>query len=407
MTVGTPGFVSDRLTEAREALGLTKVALSELIDVTPTAVSQYETGTSPRPEVLDQISQKLGFPRTFFLRPVVADDEVSPIFWRSNATATKIARQRGLQRLKWSKEITCYLTQFFEFPKVDFPEELFSQSDFRELTTEDIERIADKLRQFWGFGQGPVPDLLLELENSGAVTSRINMAAETLDAFSQWSNGIGTPFVILGKDRASAVRSRFDAAHELGHLLLHRGVDRKRINSKEDFKLIEKQAHQFAAAFLLPAKAFADELWTPSLDGFLALKERWRVSISMMVMRCEDIGITEKEETQRLYINYNRRGWRTEEPLDSVLKHEEPKILRRSFEALIQEGIRSRQQIIDDLALPAREVEQLGGLPAGFFSGNQAETKAFPALKESARPAANDPSGNVVNLFGDAKRKGS
>ncbi|MDP9412932.1 MAG: XRE family transcriptional regulator [Pseudomonadota bacterium] len=402
MTVGTPGFVSERLTEARESLGLTKVALSELIDVTPMAISQYESGTSPRPEILDQVGQKLGFPRSFFLRAPLPDDD-APIFWRSNAAATKIARQRGLQRLKWSKEIASYLTDYFEFPKVDFPDELFSDVDFRELTTADVEGTADRLRQFWGFGQAPVPDLLLELENSGTITGRINMAAETLDAFSQWSTSIGIPFVLVGRDRASAVRSRFDAAHELGHLLLHRNVDRKRINSKEDFNLIEKQAHRFAAAFLLPARAFADELWTPSLDGFLALKERWRVSISMMIMRCETIGITEKEETQRLYINYNRRGWRTEEPLDSVLKHEEPKILKRSFEALIQEGIKSRQQIIDDLALPTREVEQLAGLPTGFFSASRAEVKAFPALKESVRAATSEGLDNVVNLFNREK----
>lgn len=407
MTVGTPGFVHSRLTEARESLGLTKVALSELIDVTPTAVSQYETDVSPRPEVLEQICRKLGFPRSFFLKKPNKDDE-APIFWRSTAAATKTARQRGLQRLRWGKEIAEYLTGYFEFPKVDFPEELFFDGDFRELTTEDIEQYANRLRQFWGFGQGPVPDLLLELENSGAITCRINMAAETLDAFSQWATGVGSPFVIIGKDRASAVRSRFDAAHELGHLLLHRRVDRKRINSKEDFKQIEKQAHEFAAAFLLPAKAFSEELWTPSLDGFLGLKERWRVSISMMIMRCQHIGITEKAETQRLYINYNRRSWRAEEPLDSVLKHEEPKILRRSFQALIQEGIKSRPQIVDELALPAREIEQIGGLPPGFLSGNQAEIKAFPTLKEGVRSSANDTgASNIVNLFGPTPPSGS
>lgn len=124
-----------------------------------------------------------------------------------------------------------------------------------------------------------------------------------------------------------------------------------------------------------------------------------------MVMRCQSIGITEKEETQRLYINYNRRGWRTEEPLDLVLRHEEPRILRRSFEVLIQKGIKSRQQIIDDLALPAREIEQLGGLPAGFFFGNQAEVKAFPSLREDARVAVNTSSDNVVNLFGRGNAK--
>jgi Zn-dependent peptidase ImmA (M78 family)/DNA-binding XRE family transcriptional regulator len=400
MTVGTPGFVHARLTEARESLGLTKVALSELIDVTPTAISQYESGAqSPRPEVLAAISDKLGFPRAFFQRAPMAE-EGSPIFWRSNAAATKIARQRGHRRLGWAKEITSYLNGFFEFPRVDLPQELFYDGDFRELTTEDIEGAATKLREFWGFGDAPVPDLLLELENSGAVTGRINMAAETLDAFSQWSESLGLPFVVLGRDRASAVRSRFDAAHELGHLVLHRRVDRKRINAKDDFKLIEKQAHAFAAAFLLPAKAFAAELWTPSLDGFLALKERWRVSISMMIMRCEHIGITEKEETQRLYINYNRRGWRNEEPLDSVLKHEEPRILRRSFEALLQEGIKTREQILDDLALPAREIELLGGLPLGFLSSNKAEVKAFPTLRRPSTEKVSGGFGEVVNLFG-------
>ena len=103
MTVGTLGFVGERLTEAREALGLTKVALSELIDVSGMAISQYESGPqTPRADVFDRLCEKLGYPRSFFLRPTVQDD-ASPIFWRSNANATKIARQRGLQRLRWLK----------------------------------------------------------------------------------------------------------------------------------------------------------------------------------------------------------------------------------------------------------------------------------------------------------------
>src|SRR4030081_572679 len=101
MTTGTAGFVRERLTEARQAYGLTKVALAEMINVTPAAVSQYENGPqSPRPDVLDRIVDKLGFPRSFFLRPAVQDG-AAPIFWRSNATATQTARDRSLQRLRW------------------------------------------------------------------------------------------------------------------------------------------------------------------------------------------------------------------------------------------------------------------------------------------------------------------
>jgi Zn-dependent peptidase ImmA (M78 family) len=94
-----------------------------------------------------------------------------------------------------------------------------------------------------------------------------------------------------GKDKASAVRSRFDAAHELAHLLLHRKVDGRRVKNTADWKILETQAHRFAAAFLLPAKSFSDELWAATLDGMLARKGRRKVSIAMMIVRCEHIGI--------------------------------------------------------------------------------------------------------------------
>jgi transcriptional regulator with XRE-family HTH domain len=178
MTVGTVGFVGVRLTEAREALGLTKVALAELIDVSSMAISQYESGPqSPRQDVLDKIIDKLGYSRAFFLRPAAPDDE-EPIFWRSNSSATKIARQRALQRLRWAKEITDYLLQFFDLPRVEFLDFKVSEANFRDLDSKQIERFAQECRELWNFGTGPVPDLLLELENSGAITARINMGAE-------------------------------------------------------------------------------------------------------------------------------------------------------------------------------------------------------------------------------------
>lgn len=401
MTVGTTGFVRERLTEAREALGLTKVALAELIDVSPMAVSQYENGPqTPRPDVLDRICDKLGYPRSFFLRPAFADVE-APIFWRSNATATKIARLRGLQRLKWSKELLGYLNEFFDFPRVSLPSFAVAEANFRSLTTNQIEGFAKQCREFWGFGTGPIPDLLLELENSGAVTARINMGAETLDAFSQWSPAFGRPFVFLGKDHASAVRSRFDAAHELAHLVLHRHIDRKRVNSREDWKILEQQAHRFAAAFLLPESSFSNELWAPTLDGFAALKQRWKVSIAMMVVRAEHVGITDKRDTQRLFINYNRRGWRAEEPLDNSLPHEQPRVVRRSFESLTSSGIRSPAQILDELALPARDLEEISAVDPGFFGARQAEVKAMPRPKFEGATDLN----NVVS-FSDHKKKG-
>jgi hypothetical protein len=129
----------------------------------------------------------------------------------------------------------------------------------------------------------------------------------------------------------------------------------------------------------------------------LARKERWKVSIAMMIVRCEDIGIISADQTKRLWINYNRRGWRGEEPLDNILKFEEPRVLRRGFEALVDENVRSKEQIVDDLCLPTRELEHLSSLPAGYFSGNNAEVKAFPKLKPG-QPEARTNSADVVSL---------
>jgi Zn-dependent peptidase ImmA (M78 family)/transcriptional regulator with XRE-family HTH domain len=401
MTIGTPGFVKERLTEARQAFGLTKVALADMIDVTPAAISQYENGPqSPRADVMERLCEKLGFPRSFFLRPIAASD-TDPIFWRSNASATQIARDRSFPRLNWLKEIRAYHGNYFDFPKLELPTFVLPD-DFRDIGARQIEQFAQQCREWWNFGLGPIPDLLLELENSGVVTARIHVAADTLDAFSQWA-AAGSPYIVLGKDKSSAVRSRFDAAHELAHILLHRRVDRRRVNSKTDWKILEQQANRFSAAFLLPAKSFVDELWAPSLDSMLSRKERWKVSVAMMIVRCEQLGLINQAQTKRLWINYNRRGWRGEEPLDKVIKCEEPRIIRRSFESLIDEKIKTKDQILDDLNLPAREIEELSSLPAGYLSGKQAEVKALPRLKVPQNHAGQ--SAEIISLH-DRTKKG-
>jgi transcriptional regulator with XRE-family HTH domain len=41
---GTPGFVGDRLREAREARGLSAVSLADLLGITRQAISLYESG---------------------------------------------------------------------------------------------------------------------------------------------------------------------------------------------------------------------------------------------------------------------------------------------------------------------------------------------------------------------------
>ena len=62
-----------------------------------------------------------------------------------------------------------------------------------------------------------------------------------MDGFSGWDVVSNTPYIILGDDKGSAVRSRFDVAHELGHLILHRNLSPKCIHNPVNNKLIESK----------------------------------------------------------------------------------------------------------------------------------------------------------------------
>lgn len=385
--IGTPGFVAARLVQAREARGLTAVALAEMVGVRSTSISNYERELqSPSPEVMERLAKVLNQPAGFFLRPMPAGSP-DRIWWRAMSAATKSARARAGARHEWLREIVTYLGEFVEFPALNLPE-FNLPSDVREITAEVIEEVARECRRFWRLGSGPIADIVLLLENNGIIVSRGELAPEHLDAYSDYSSDTGHPLVFLGSDKGSAVRSRHDASHELGHLILHCHVDPTSIRGAASFKLIEDQAHRFAGAFNLPAEGFAEQLWAPTLDAFLALKPYWKVAIAAMVMRCDQLGILSAEQTSRLWINMSRRGWRKQEPMDDRLAPERPRLLRRSFELLINDGIKTPDQIVSDLALNPADIESLACLDDGYLSGLALEPVAMPQLRRDVRDGA-------------------
>ena len=59
----------------------------------------------------------------------------------------------------------------------------------------------------------------------------------------------------------------------------------------DEYRSNESDANQFAAAFLLPKTAFLYDLQRPTnLDDYVRLKEKWHVSIAMMVRRAYVLG---------------------------------------------------------------------------------------------------------------------
>ncbi len=390
------GFIGGNLTRLREARGLSQADLSRLIGKTRAAISQYENGdNAPSIATLSLLSEKLNIPASRFLA-FLPKPHSAPVFFRSMSATTKAARASALRRFEWLTEIVAYLGGYINFPKVNFPN--FDLGDnFRKFDDDLIEDVATQVRRFWGLGDGAISNVVWLLENNGAVVSRFDLEAKGLDAFSTSGVTDQTPYLILAADKNVCARSRFDAAHELGHLILHRNLDRSRIAHTQDFSLIEKQAHRFAGAFLFPAKSYLSEIFTPSLDTFLLLKTKWQVSVQLMIKRGHDLGVITDDQAVRLWKNCNRRGWKYEEPYDNSLLPEKPRLLSRMFGMIVSENVRSRSDILADLQLPARDIQELAGLAGDFFEEKFEDVvsfKDFVKTRSNESTATDTPQGN-------------
>ncbi|MBK1706302.1 hypothetical protein CKO40_17550 [Halochromatium glycolicum] len=373
---GFPGFEATQLTEARLARGLTRAALAAAVDRSASTLSKWEAGQqTPTPDALEALARVLLVPREFFFNgPFDAGER--PRFFRSMANATKGSRERIQQHLLWLQRISHQLQTWVDLPTVDLPD--LGGTDFRLLQSCEIEDAAACLRARWRLGRAPIPDVLLVLENAGIVVGRCSFAAPSIDGVSHWSLADDRPYVLLSSDKRAAVRSRFDAAHELGHLVLHRHVDAAALTQRDEFKELERQAHRFASAFLLPSEGFVNELAETSLDVFQALKPRWGVSIAAMIYRCKDLGLISEGHAGRLFKASSARGWARREPDDDRLVVERPRLMERSIRLLLTEGGFSVDQLLAAFGLAPADIEALAGLPDGLLSHGPAQVLLMP-----------------------------
>ena len=407
--LGVPNFIGAKLEEARKARGYTMRALGEVTEISHQAISSFEKNRKkPSLETLNKFSQKLRFPLDFFTDDsdfCLLEDFQTKIFYRSLKSVGKTARSSASIKYRWIRKIFMYLSDFVDFPQVDLPN-IKVPSDPVELSLNEIEEIAEKTRRYWGLGDGPIADVTNLLESKGVIVARYELDEDGLDAFSQWVDY--RPFIVLSSNKKCAVRSRFDAAHELGHLIMHKNIPERYLSKQDDFFLfLEKQAHRFAGAFLFPQKSFADETIAISLDLLITLKPRWKMSIASMLKRAEDLDFISSHEFSQLRRNYGRRGWVKREPLDNQLEVEKPKALRNALELIVQNDIQSTEEVLNEIKLSSYEIEVLAGLTPNYLSNKPADVVFLKTRQkvegqnnrvEKEREFSQNPEGEIVRF---------
>lgn len=366
-------FNQNRLVDARKARGLTQEALGDLIEKSKSFVCKLELGSNqPSAETMIKLSEALNLPVGWFsLRTL--QDEGKVYQFRSSATASKALKEIAKTRLNWLKEISFSLEEWIDYPEVNL---IASPNREEALTLDDvqIEKFASDLRLLWKLGDRPIKDLIAVIESNGIIVAKEHIGNAGMDGVSTW---IDRPFIWIAEDKGNFFRSRFDIAHELGHIILHKNltIDDCLITDErhtmERYKEIERQAHLFASHFLAPRRALSLSFRSITLDNLLLEKKRWGMSVAALIMQYHNLGIISDDYKTRLFKNYSYRKWRKNEPFDDTTPAEHPKLMRNTIELLLNEGGFDKEDIIERTFYSDVELENLCALPKGFFSAKE------------------------------------
>jgi len=332
-------FNSNRLTLARKRRGLTKTSLANAIDVDLRTITGYEAGEfPPSQDSVVRLATVLNFPPSFFFQDNAEEPSPDTVSFRSLSKMTAGQRDMALAQGALAFLLSDWLEATFELPSIDLP-------DLGE--DQEPEAAAYALRHHWGLGEQPVSNMVHLLEAKGVRVFSLSVSGNATDAFSLWRET--TPFVLLNTQK-SAERSRFDAAHELGHLVLHR-------HASPQGREAESQADAFASAFLMPRRSvLAHAPRFATLANLIQLKKIWNVSLAALVYRLHSVGMLTDWHHRTLCIELSKRGYRTREPNES--QRETSQVWVQALASLRRDGV-AKSKLASLLHVPPLEIDAL------------------------------------------------
>jgi Zn-dependent peptidase ImmA (M78 family)/transcriptional regulator with XRE-family HTH domain len=360
-------FTPSRLALARRRRGLTKRALAELVGVTDRSITGYESGEmDPDPLTLERIAEALRFPSSFFTAVELEEVPTDATSFRSLARMTASQRHAAQAAGTLALALNDWIDSKFRLPEPTVP---------KLGPGIDPETAAEVVRAEWQLGEQPIPNVIHLLESHGVRVFSLAEECREVDAYSFWRSG--QPFIFLNTKK-SAEHSRLDAAHELGHLVLH--WHHEGTQGKE----AERDAQRFGSAFLMPRAAImATAQRSPSLATLMGPKRHWRVSLAAYVYRLYKLGLLTEWHYRTLIVELSKRGYRTNEP--HPIQRETSQVLNKVFNALRKQGI-GKAEVARTLHVYPSDLDALifglAILPvAGSGSGASESTAQRPTLR--------------------------
>jgi Zn-dependent peptidase ImmA (M78 family)/DNA-binding XRE family transcriptional regulator len=346
-----------RLQLARKLRGLTLAELGRETSLSGQTISRYENGRQePTSDSIEHLANALGLPAEFFEGPEIDEVPIDAVSFRALSKTPAFRRDAARAAGELATSIAAWISSRYALPEPDLPSLNIDQDAEMELA----ETAAEKVRAQWGLGSRPISSVIHLLEAHGIRVFSLAQDVRDVDAFSYYKEGIPYVFIDTGK---TPERQRFDAAHELGHLIMHQGPERPGGRNRE------RQADRFAAALLMPRQdVLSRNLRNASTTKVVAGSRRWKVSSMALAHRLWEIGIVTEWGYRSLCIELSKMGYRRSEPGSDLLP-ERSQILAKVFAHLRSTGLGPRQ-IAKDLNLTQKEFNRhVFGLATTMHNG--------------------------------------
>jgi Zn-dependent peptidase ImmA (M78 family)/DNA-binding XRE family transcriptional regulator len=313
-------FNPENLKIARKRRGVNKTYLASLVDVDLRSVSSWEAGTAiPTPTNLAELGKALDLPQDFFSANIADMPDPEQVSFRAISKLPASKRDMALAASSIAFSFEQWLEKSYDLPKFDVP-------DLRHIN--DVNEAAQILRNEWNQGNQPISNMIHLLESKGVRVFSLALDMTEVDAFCTWRGE--TPFVFLNMKKSNA-RSRFDAAHELAHLVLHR-------HGNYSGRETEREADQFASAFLMPRDGvIPTKPRLLDLNNSIKAKQEWGASLAAYIVRMNSLGQLTEWQYRSLFKQLSQRGYRKSEPSDH--RKEQSKLLEFILSDLRSEGI--------------------------------------------------------------------
>lgn len=345
-------FNGANLRLARTFHGLSLDELAGFVKKSRQFLHKLETNNSVQPtsELAADLASHLGVMKAFFYRPAPLALTEESVHFRKLFTTRSAIKQAAMAKAEMFVQLVEYLDENLKLPTVSIP----TVVDIN--TVDDIEQAAELCRRHWELGLGPIDNMVRVAERAGAVVTTFNSVSAEVDALSY---ALKRPVIVRNDAKPSACRQRFDIAHELGHFVLHQGL-------QTGNRTTESQANRFASAFLLPRSMMAAHWPKPKgsrLDwlGMKDFKLAWKVSKAAMLYRARQLELIDDAQYKTGVITLRRTGEAITEREDKEIPLERPSMVAQALEILCSKAQKKPEMLAEELGWSLGLLEEVVG----------------------------------------------